>query len=254
MKESLSIVKKVALLGVLVILLLPATLWGLWRHFNRPLSDKQIIKQQFEPEFPGYSAIEVFQRSGKGTSRADPKILKIEVVMESYDGAVTCQGEIRYFRADPSYYGLGWYDWVCVNHWLLVEYAREALQSGAGPPLCPAQVEGTALVLRRWVTNGWIDVNQIQRFEVRTQVVHLLDADVTATSESDPFFDVSEAQVYDLVPELPEAEKLPTYVLRCDGTLELFLRGGTKWWEQRLSLKAGDIVLPTPIEESAILP
>jgi hypothetical protein len=254
MKEAVSMIKKVALLSVLVIILLAATLWGLWRHFNRPLSDRQIIKRQFELDSPGYSSIGILQSSGNGTSLTDLRVLKLEVVIESYGEAVTCQGEIHYFRADPSYYELGWYDWACIEHWLLVEYAWEALQPSAGPLLCPAQVEGTALVLRRWVTNGWIDVNQIQRFEVRTQVIHLLDADVTATNKSGPFFDVSEVQVYDLVPELPEAEKLPTYVLRCDGTLELFLRGGPKWWEQRLALQVGDIVLPTPIEETIIQP
>ena len=102
-------------------------------------------------------------------------------------------------------------------------------------------------MLRRWVESDWVDETQIQHSEVRSRVSRLLDGDVASTSEPSMPFDVSKARVYDLVPELSEEEKVPTYVWRCDGTLDLIWRGGPRWWEQPLNLQIGDKVLPTPI-------
>jgi len=49
---------------------------------------------------------------------------------------------------------------------------------------------------------------------------------------------------------MPENEKKPTYILRCDGTLDLYLRGGPNWWTQAMEQKQGDIILPAPIKKA----
>lgn len=253
LKRFFSIARKIILVGVGAILLLVAALLGLFWYFSRLPSDRQLITEQFDSQIPGYSRIEILQRTGEHTIR-NPRILVVEVVIESYPESVTCQGEIHYFRADPSYREFGWYNWECVGHWILVERARSALRSGEGPSPCQAQIKDTALVLERWVENGWVSVDQIHRSEIRRQVERLLEGDVLPMNEPIMLFDVSEAQVHDLVPELLEQEKVPTYVLRCDGTLELFLRGGERWWEQPMELQVYDVVLPTPVEEPVIRP
>jgi len=244
---------KVALAGAIIFLALMAALLGVFWYFRCPLSDRQIVKAQFDSELPGYSSVKILKSVGTGKNIADPKVLNLEVVMESYAGPVTCQGKIRYFQADPSFRELGWYDWTCINHWVLIEDARKALRLSAGPAPCQAHIETTALILKRWMEKGWVEADHIPTDAMRMQVMRLLDTD-TAMAVPGRLFNISEAEVYDLVPELPEAEKAPTYVLRCDGMLELFLRDDSKQWDSSFNLQTGDILLPTPVVESASWP
>lgn len=253
MKRFFSIALKIILVGIGVTLLLLVVLLGLIWYFSRPPSDRQMVEDQFNPQFPGYSRIETLEQAGEHAIR-NPRTLVVEVVIESYPEPVTCRGEIRHFRGDPSYSDLGWSRWECVGHWLLVERARNALRSGEGPSPCQAQIKDAALVLHRWVENGWVSVDQIRRPEIRMQVERLLDGEVSPMNGPTTLFDVSEVRVHDLVPELPEREKVPTYVLRCDGTLELYLRGGPRWWEQPMELQHYDTVLPTPVGEPVVRP
>ncbi len=252
MKRFLIIFAKVAIASVIFTLLGVIVLLGVFWYFSRPLSDGQILKEQFEPEFPGYSAIKVLERRGERTP-SNPRILTIEVVMESYSGPVTCQGEIGYFKGDPSHQWLSWYDWTCIGHWMLVEDARNALfwNWDQGPTLCDTRIEDTAFVLKRWVENGWVRIDQIRHPTIRARVAYLVENNVAVTNKPSALFDVSKANVYDLVPELAGDEKVPTYVLRCDGSLDLILRGGPKWWEQPLDLQIGDRIIPLPAQRAA---
>jgi|YNPNPStandDraft_1061719.scaffolds.fasta_scaffold29637_3 hypothetical protein len=254
MRKFLIILAKVAIANAVVVLLLVAVLAGLFWYFSRPLSDSQILKKQFEPEFPGYSAIKILIAKGERTV-VNPRVLTIEVVMESYLGPVTCQGEIGYFKGDPSNQWLGWYDQTCIGHWMAVEDARSALfwDWGQGPTLCDARIEDTAFVLKRWIENGWIKIDQIRHPDIRARVAYLVENNIPVTDRPGALSDFSQANVYDLVPELPRDEKVPTYVLRCDGSLDLILRGGPRWWEQPLDLRPGDRILPLPIQRSAAI-
>lgn len=252
MIKFLRILVRVVIASVIAALLVVVALLGLLWYFSRPLSDSQILKKQFEPEFPGYSAIRVLERKGEGTV-SNPRVLTIEVVMESYSGPVTCQGEIGYFKGDPSNQWLSWYEWECIGHWMLVQDARSALfwDWGQGPTLCDTRIEDTALILKRWVENGWVEIDQIRHPEIRARVAYLVESNIPVTDKPSALFDVSKANVYDLVPESSEDEKVPTYVLRCDGRLDLILRGGSRWWEQPLDLRGGDRVIPFPVQRPA---
>lgn len=252
MRKFLNIFVRIAIVSVVIILLGVTALLGLLWHFSRPLNDNQILKEQFDPKFPGYSMIKVLERRGERMV-SNPRILTIEVVMESYSRPVTCQGEVGYFKGDPSNLWLGWYDWSCIGHWMIVEAARNALflDWDQGPDLCDTQIEDAALVLRRWVENGWIKIDQIRHPGIRARVVYLLENNIPVTKKPSALFDVFQANVYDLVPELSEDEKVPTYVLRCDGILDLILRGGSRWWEQPLNLQSGDRVIPLPAQRPA---
>jgi len=252
MIKFLNILVKIAITGVVVIFLGGTVFLGLLWYFSRPLSDGQILKEQFEPEFPGYSAIKVLERKGERTV-SNPRVLTIEVVMESYSGPVTCQGEVGYFKGDPSNQWIRWYDWTCIGHWMLIEDARSVLfwNWDQGPALCDTRIEDTAFVLRRWIENGWVEIDQIRHPGIRARVVYLVENNVPVTNKPSAMFNVSQANVYDLVPELSEDKKVPTYVLRCDGTLDLILRGGPRWWEQPLDLRSGDRVIPLPAQRPA---
>lgn len=254
MKKALSIFAKVVIASVVVALLAATALLGLLWYFSRPLSDSQILKKQFEPEFPGYAVVKVLERRGERTV-SNPRVLVIEVVMESYSEPVTCHGEVGYFKGDPSNQWLSWYDWTCIGHWMLVESARSALfwDWDQGPALCDAQIEDTAFVLKRWVENGWVKIDQIRHPDIRARVAYLVENNVPVTNKPSALFDISKANVYDLVPELSEDEKVPTYVLRCDGSLDVILRGGPRWWEQPLDLRVGDRVIPLPVHRGATM-
>ncbi|MCS7287474.1 MAG: hypothetical protein NZ653_10130, partial [Anaerolineae bacterium] len=94
---------------------------------------------------------------------------------------------------------------------------------------------------------------QIRHPDIRARVAYLVENNVPVTNKPSALFDISKANVYDLVPELSEDEKVPTYVLRCDGSLDVILRGGPRWWEQPLDLRVGDRVIPLPVHRGATM-
>ncbi|MCX7681843.1 MAG: hypothetical protein N2508_07765 [Anaerolineae bacterium] len=253
MRSLLGLFVKIALVGAAIFLLAIAALVGLIVYFGRPLSDDQVLRALFGPKFPGYSAIRILERRGERTVE-HPRVLVVEVVMENYSGQVTCQGEANYIKGDPSFLSFGWYDWACTGHSMLVAGARQALfeDTDQSPAHCDVYIEDIALVLKRWVESGWIDIDQIRTPSVRARVSYLIEHDVP-THKPAMLFDVSTARVHDLAPELPAGEKLSIYVLRCNGSLDVFLTG-PKWWGQPLGLGIGDIILPTPVKRPSIQP
>jgi hypothetical protein len=252
MKKFLLIFLKIVLIGVTVVLLLAASLFGLFWYVNRPVSDNQLIKSSFMSKLPGYSSIKVIKRIGEGTVE-NPRVLIIEVALESYDDPLTCRGEIRYIRGDPSFRDLRWYDWTCISHWNLLEIAWDVLLYDEGPTFCQTQIEDVALVLEHWVEKGCVNIDQIRRSEVREQVDYLLKNNIPPSKPAE-LIDISKAHVIDLSPGSANEKKVPTYVIRCDGSLDLILRGGPGWWNQSLDLHIGDTVLPAPIQETTIKP
>jgi len=106
MNKSLSVILKFMLIGLIAILLISIPLLGLKRwYFDRSAGDPEMIDYFFKPAFPGYSSIEILKRTEDGAA-SNPRILTVQVVLESYADAVTCQGEITQFQADSSYINL----------------------------------------------------------------------------------------------------------------------------------------------------
>jgi len=250
-----SILAKVALAGIIVVVLVIAVLYGLFWYFGRPLSDDQMIRERFDPKLPGYSEIEILERKGE-RDVSNPRLLTIEVVMESYPESVVCRGEISYFRSDPSFLDVRWHDLECIGQYMLIQGARYYLRhSEAGPaPHCHA--ENIALVLTRWVEEDWIELSDIQDTKIRSRVNQLLQ-DISSLPTDFPsasLFQVPQLQVHDLAPELPEEEKVQVYVLRCDGTLELFLMKSRVGLTQNIALQIGDVVLSSPLTPPTIIP
>ncbi len=107
---------------------------------------------------------------------SNPRVLVVEVVLESYTGPVTCLGEIHYFLGNPSFSELRWYDWDCIGHNIIIRRARQALSSNNDPDYA-CHTQGIALVLQHWVKRYRLDINQIPNPEVRTRVNQLLAQD-----------------------------------------------------------------------------
>jgi Na+-transporting methylmalonyl-CoA/oxaloacetate decarboxylase gamma subunit len=247
MNRFFSIGLRVTLVGAAVVLLLLALLLGVIWYYSRPPSDRDLVNSYFDSQLPGYSHIEILERTG-AHSLSDPRRVVFTVDIESYPEAVTCQGEIQNVLAGPSLSEVNWSSWECAGHYLLVEHTRGALQSGTGPPPCGDRIEDMALVLYRWIDNGWTDVHQIVEPHVERRVKRLFNGEVSLSENLITLTSASELEVHDLAPEVPEHEKVPTYVLRCDGTLELYLRAGPRWWETPpIELQPYDALLPTPV-------
>ncbi len=237
---------KVLLTAAAVALFLLTLAIGAAWYLQLPDSDGELVRRYFDPQLPGYSDIEII--AARGAHRVDnPRFVVVEATLESYPEPVTCRAQIRYVRGDPSITWIGWDSWECVGHQLLVWRAREALSSGMSREPCRTVIEDAALVLYRWVAEGWIAVDEIRYSPVRKEVERLLGGEVPLPSEPATLFDVAEVQIHDLSPELPEEEKVPTYVLRCDGTLELYFRGGPRWWDKRIEYGPHDTTLSTPV-------
>jgi hypothetical protein len=208
------------------------------------VSDKDLINKMSDPQYPGYSDIKVLKRAGEGTG-ISPRVLTLQVTMESYPDSVVCEGELVYFHSDPSYREMRWYTLEGIGHWLLVEEARYQLKYD-GYPYWP---EPVALVLKRWIEKGFINIDDITNPGMRRQIDYFMDpADVPTHFNNAGLFDTTSMQTYDLAPELPDSEKTPVYILRYDnGIVELYLVAKGTWHEKTTELRQKGMLLPTPI-------
>jgi len=207
-------------------------------------SDEALIKGEFDLEYPGYSDIKVLNRAGEGTG-ISPMILTLQVTMESYPDSVVCEGELFYFHSDPSYREMRWYTLEAIGHWLLVEKARYHLKYAVYPYDWP---EPVALLLKRWIEKGFINIDDITNPGMRRQIDYFMDpANVPTHFNNAGLFDTTNMQTYDLAPELPDSEKTPVYLLRNDGIVELYLVAKGTWYEKSEELRQKGMILPTPI-------
>jgi hypothetical protein len=207
------------------------------------LSDDAIINGAFEPEYPGYSDIKVLNRAGENTG-ISPRVLTLQVTIESYPDSVVCEGELVHFRGDPSYREMRWYSLESIGHWLLVEEARYHLKYA----VYPYRSEPVALLLKRWIEKGFIKLDDITNPGMRRQVDYFMDpANVPTHFNNAGLFDTTNMQTYDLAPELPDNEKVPIYILRNDGIVELYLVDKATQHEKSTELSQKGMLLPTPI-------
>ena len=174
-------------------------------------SDRQLIQSQLERRPPGYSSIEILDRQGDGTPE-NPRVLTIQVTMNSYPNSVVCEGELVFFYNDPSYLEIEWYTLEGVGHSLLVQWASQSLKYW-GP-----QEEMVSLLLKRWIDNGLIELDDIMSESVRLQVKSWIEdpASEPAYNYDAGLFDTTQIQTYDLAPELPDDQKVPIYILLSD--------------------------------------
>jgi hypothetical protein len=223
-------------------------------HFNEELllQDERFINSMYNredrPKYPGYSLIEVLNREGEGTG-INPRILTIRVTLESYPTDIVCEGEFYYFRGDPAFARTDWYSLEGVIHKRMVNLARHYLRYTSGPVTCQNKL--VLLVLKRWIDEGLIELHDIKDARVIKAVKDLMEnpVDLPNSLTDTGLVNTSEIQTYDLVPELPDNEKTPVYVLRSNGILELYLKDPSIEIREVLKLQsdACDFILANPI-------
>jgi hypothetical protein len=137
-----------------------------------------------------------------------------------------------------------WYTLEAFGHCSLVQQARYELK-GPGGTQWP---EPVALLLKRWIEKGFINIDDIATPGMRRQVDYFMDpANVPTHFNNAGLFDTTNMQTYDLAPELPDSEKTPVYLLRNDGIVESYLIAKGTWHEKTEELRQKGMLLPTPI-------
>jgi len=216
------------------------------------LQDERFINSMYNredrPKYPGYSAIEVLKREGEGTGR-NPRVLTVRVTLESYPDDIVCEGEFRYFRGDPAFARTDWYSLEGVIHKRIVGKARWYLENDSGPVTCQNKL--VLLVLKRWIDEGLIELDDIADARVIKSVVNLLEnpVDLPEYFTDAGFLNLTKIQVRDLAPELPDNEKTLVYVLRSNGILESYLKDQSVEIRELIKLQSDscDFILENPI-------
>ncbi len=240
------------ILGLLVGLFLCASFYIEQRLYVRPQSDQELLDLIFDPRFPGYSRVDIMESQGQGL-RQIPRTIRIEAKMESYPAAVVCPGEVYYDVGDPMVLHVQWQSLQCVGQHRLMELTQAALASGLTRTDCHA--EKIAHVLLRWVEGGLLGLEEIRFPELRTWIDELI---TTGGDRADwrpldaGLFDTREMVVHNELSGEVEHRGVPTYVLRCNGALDLYLLEGHGLVHRYTEIPVGDYLLPDP--EQPFLP
>jgi hypothetical protein len=252
--------KKRLLISLLVISGICVTLFlGLMFYLDqklyvRPESDEDLIATLFDTDFPGYSQIIILESEGEGIRRI-PRHLLIEVTMESYPKPSQCLAEIYFDVGDPMALGSQWHTMQCVGQHLLMERARTVMKYGMTPSNAACQQDIITHLLAYWIITGVIKPSDITSPEYRETVQSWAEdpGRITAQEVLDSgFFNLDEAVVHDLARDVDK--KYPRYVLRCDGSLDVYLTKSHHLPPTPAKLKPGDLILPDTFPPQEYIP
>ena len=247
--------KLLIFLVVLVTLCLAAGLFlrfYLSQHlYISPKSDQDLLEILFDTDFPGYSKFEVLQSEGEGPRRI-PRQMQIAVTIEAYPEPLVCGGEVYYDIGDPMALNVQWHTIECVGQMILMERARSTMNSGLDLDTCHSDTINNLLVY--WIREEIIKPKDILSPELREIILDLARDDLNISSIQ-PYnaglFDTADAVIHQVVGEGEPNQ--PAYVLRCDGTVDVYL---VKYWNevyQATKRKAGDIFLPDTLTHQEVL-
>lgn len=243
--------------AVRLVLIAAGVLLGLvflvWLVFEPSLyvparSDEDLVSMLFDPQRPGYGEVQVLSAEGEGWRRI-PRVLQVEVELESYPRTVTCAGEILWREGDPMFLGITWQTLECAGHNRYIELAQEALRSG-GLEGAECHTGRIAHLLARWLDLGLIDLDDLPWPETRARLTELA-ADPDLLTRLAPYdgglFDTGQLVLReDVVPDRPPYNET-SFVVRCDGTFEAFpvSPGQVRGY---VDLQRGDDLLPMTLE------
>jgi hypothetical protein len=216
-----------------------------------PVSDQELIEILFETDFPGYRGFEILDSRGEGLRRI-PRQMQIAVTIEAYPDPLVCRGEVYYAMGDPMALNVQWHTIECVGQMVLMERARSTMSSGLNLETCHTETVNNLLAF--WIKRGVIQPDDILSPELREILVDLVADD--QRMERLPvldagLFDTKDAIAHQVVAEGEPSE--PAYVLRCDGTVDIYL---VRYWNevyQATKRNAGDIFLPDTLTRQEVL-
>jgi hypothetical protein len=214
-------------------------------------SDQDLINTLFDTDFPGYAQIEIIDSQGEGIRRI-PRQMLIEVQMQVYPEMVTCPAEIYFDVGDPMALNAQWQSLECIGQHRLMELARVAMASGMRENACHAST--ITNLLAHWVNTGVIQPSNVRSPELRQLISQLAGDDqyMQAIPVLDGgLFSTQQAVAHNRIKE-DNAPGYPAYVLRCDGTLDVYLLRSRSDVYQAANMQAGDDLLPEPLHQESM--
>lgn len=222
--------------------------------YIKPESDEDLIATLFDSDFPGYSQITILEFEGTGIRRIPRQIL-VEVTLESYPAPSQCLAEIFFDVGDPMLLSGQWRTMPCVGQHLLMEQAHTVMKYGMSPSNAPCQQDIITRLLAYWINTGVIEPDDITSPEYR-KIVQSWAADPNRLGAQEVFdggfFNLEEAIVHDLAQDAEK--KYPRYVLRCDGSLDVYLTKSHNLPPNQAKLEPGDRILPDTYPPQEYIP
>jgi len=209
----------------------------------RTPSNNELINEQFDRYSPGYSSIKILDKKGD-----NPKILAIQATMNSLPNDITFEGELYFLLSDPSFLEMRWYTLEAVGHALLVQWASQMLKH---PSYTPSPESPVALLIKRWIDEGLIMLDDVKNREVHDEVKSWIDSPGSQPEyqyKNAGLFDTSQIKISDLAPDLMDDQKSSIYVLLSNGNVDLYMVDKTKRYDYSPGKGLPDgIILPNPI-------
>lgn len=181
-------------------------------------SDSELIGEYFNQELPGYSSITVLDQQGTG-SGDDPRLLTLRVVMDTGSKPTSCEGRLKFFISDPSYFNYAWNTLECEGQNFLIRMAQRALESELN---FACHQEKIASLLTYWVQREKISIDKIANQNLRASVKNSVEENQQVADQIH-LLDLSQMTTKDFDPSLPDEQKIVQYVLRCDGSIDQYL-------------------------------
>jgi hypothetical protein len=207
-------------------------------------SDSELVKKIFSSPSPGYSNIKILNQEGDNTG-SHPRVLTLQVTLDVYPTPVICEGQITHFIGDPGYLDYRWFTLESAGLNTFIGWARGSLAKSYHEPI-PFLTEHVSILLKHWIDERLIKLDDIQIPEIRNQVNGFItnpNSIPIGLSNIDLFYPLH-IQTHDLAPDLPANKKQPTYVLHKDGTIDLYLTNDPYFY---LHLPSAGYILPSPI-------
>jgi len=215
-------------------------------HLTLEELDKSIIKSAFDPELPGYSDIKILSREGDGTVD-NPRILKFQVTIECYPSPVVCDGKLKFVWGDPCRLEKSWSTLEGAGLYLLVHWARNPIidVSKYNTYYYYNQPQHVSLMLKHWIDSKFIKIEDILDSRMYKLVNEMIinPASVPAGLTNIGLFNLSNITTTDLVPDLSAEKKVPVYILRRNGVIDLYLTNNG-FPNPAITLEHGDSQIP----------
>jgi hypothetical protein len=119
--------------------------------------DDELIGDYFNQKLPGYSSITVLDRTGKGRGD-EPRLLTLRVSLDTGSKQVSCEGILKFFISDPSYFSYTWNNLDCVGQNLLIRWMQLAIEREQN---YPCHQDKIAFLLAYWVHKNVLTIEKI---------------------------------------------------------------------------------------------
>jgi hypothetical protein len=156
--------------------------------------------------------------------------------MDTGSKPTSCEGKLKMFISDPSYFSFTWNTLNCVGQNHLIRWAQHAIESEQDYDC--HQEEITSL-LAYWVQTKKLAVDQIMDRHLHSMVERTQKENKALPDQM---------RVKDFDKFLPIDQKRTMYLLRCDGTIDLYLAKEILTLDNKVTTAIGDIYLDSPLE------